>query len=93
MFKSIKAIIEELESALHNHKSCHQINPYAADQEMLQEITINNCIDECDCTFPECDKWESIITDCLTRWKHRNAGETTEKDRILMLYYILSNFI
>lgn len=90
MFSSISQIIAELEGVLREKKACHQMRASAADQEMLHELTVNNCIDEENCTFPNCSRQEKIIKDCLSRWRRREVGELTENDRIFLLYYILS---
>lgn len=92
MFKTIEAIINELKTTLQENRSCHQMNPFAADQEMLWELTTRDCIDEENCTYPNCKERKRILTDCLNRWERRHQGYITESDTILILYCMLRKF-
>lgn len=89
---TIDDIIKILEEGLQNNQSCHELQTFAVDQEMLHEIEISGCLDKENCTHPKCDKYKRLQRACLTRWKGRKCGVLTPADRMLVLYSLFKNF-
>lgn len=93
MFKSIAENIQNLEKAVKEGTSCHDLPPGTADIEMLQILEKEGCIDRQNCRHSACPAREAVLNDCLGRWRQRESGMLTESDRILVAYYLMKQFM